>query len=58
MYVAHSLIIVATCHGMSNLVFSPSSDITKWHEGLSFKKEISLKFSIELHPSTLRQLKK
>jgi hypothetical protein len=25
MYVAHSLIIVATCHGMSNLVFSPSS---------------------------------
>jgi len=39
-YCTRSLFNVATCHGMSNHGFSFLSSTTKWHEDLSYPKNI------------------
>jgi len=40
---------VATCHGMSNLRFYPSSGAAKHHEGLSLLSHVSIERIIEIN---------
>jgi hypothetical protein len=40
---------VATCHGMSNLRFYPSSGAAKHHESLSLLSHVSMERIIEIY---------